>query len=435
MHEYLKIPGYECRGLYESLADEIFKDHHHFSMLREAKYENKNLKKELQKFFPYDLDMTRINSIPITASCSYNMDKGHISLSATAGLADEDVKDMVLGKCILASAAAPTYFPSVEHNGEKYVDGGLGANCPVYHGYRLGMRLYDYEAAPGERPDLFYDDTKYENMHHPAFVPPGERYQTRLCLSIGTGMHSKTSDKSPTYAPPHAFVRLCVLIFGKQLFSIWQMLSMLFVNQGNINQTFSKRRHLCDLLSLLSLSLSGGGTEIDVPSKCLGWFQGLARVVSQAEGLWRVVEPMMEKLNKFGCFHRINPSPDDPNGKKIAEFKLDNTDVKTLGRLAEQWLSEECTQMQLKEVAMQLIAKNYYLDFSGKSCFPLGEFVRTNKSNKVKRNLIGWRHNLPIKFTFRLLARKNIAKGEKAPYSIFVQTKVSNLKYCTIYFL
>jgi hypothetical protein len=32
-------------------------------------------------------------------------------------------------------------------------------------------------------------------------------------------------------------------------------------------------------------------------------FQGLASVVSQAEGLWRVVEPMMEKLNKFGCFH------------------------------------------------------------------------------------------------------------------------------------
>lgn len=62
--------------------------------------------------------------------CAVNYTHGTTEIFRSRGLAGEKASDIVLADAVLASAAAPTFFPLVKAGTDQFADGGLVANAP-----------------------------------------------------------------------------------------------------------------------------------------------------------------------------------------------------------------------------------------------------------------------------------------------------------------
>ncbi|XP_078586538.1 uncharacterized protein LOC144868313 [Branchiostoma floridae x Branchiostoma japonicum] len=78
--------------------------------------------------------------LPVVACCAYDMDR-----VKTVTLSGHDCS-LKAREAVLASTAAPTYFPSVQllYKGEKrqFCDGAIGANCPAGEGKKLAKEVW-----------------------------------------------------------------------------------------------------------------------------------------------------------------------------------------------------------------------------------------------------------------------------------------------------
>ena len=82
------------------------------------------------------------------AICAVNYTHGSPKIFRSAGLAGGEATDATVLQAVLASAAAPTYFPPQMVGGETLVDGGIIANAPELLALcegcgRFGWRLQD----------------------------------------------------------------------------------------------------------------------------------------------------------------------------------------------------------------------------------------------------------------------------------------------------
>jgi hypothetical protein len=82
------------------------------------------------------------------AICAVNYTHGSPKIFRSAGLAEGEATDATVLQAVLASAAAPTYFPPQLVGGETLVDGGIIANAPELLALcegcgRFGWRLQD----------------------------------------------------------------------------------------------------------------------------------------------------------------------------------------------------------------------------------------------------------------------------------------------------
>ena len=66
---------------------------------------------------------------PLLVPCT-SYTRAGVRLLRSAGLAGRDADDVLLKEAMLASAAAPTYFPPRQVGGEVLVDGAVVANAP-----------------------------------------------------------------------------------------------------------------------------------------------------------------------------------------------------------------------------------------------------------------------------------------------------------------
>ncbi len=73
------------------------------------------------------------------AVCAVNFTYGRPEIFRSKGLAGRDASPTPLVEAVLASAAAPTYFPAHEIGGESLIDGGLIANAPEMQGLTEAM--------------------------------------------------------------------------------------------------------------------------------------------------------------------------------------------------------------------------------------------------------------------------------------------------------
>ena len=82
------------------------------------------------------------------AICAVSYTHGSPKVFRSAGLAGGEASDATVLQAVLASAAAPTYFPPQVVDGETLVDGGIIANAPELLALcegcgRFGWRLQD----------------------------------------------------------------------------------------------------------------------------------------------------------------------------------------------------------------------------------------------------------------------------------------------------
>jgi len=84
---------------------------------------------------------------------------------------DQDVK---VADAVIASTAAPTYFPHRRINGKDYIDGGVWSNDPSLLGFAEAIRIQHFEKHYNREDGVHHDDLTYEmgDIH---------------VLSIGTG--------------------------------------------------------------------------------------------------------------------------------------------------------------------------------------------------------------------------------------------------------
>ena len=91
------------------------------------------------------------------------------SLHLPKAVHDQDVK---IADAVIASTAAPTYFPHRRINGKDYVDGGLWANDPSLLGFAEAIRIQYFEEHHNEQDEDDPLNYEIDGIH---------------VLSIGTG--------------------------------------------------------------------------------------------------------------------------------------------------------------------------------------------------------------------------------------------------------
>lgn len=169
---------------YESNATKIFPNHYSFYPLKlyyqiknfvcqtvGYKYKNTNLKILADEIFG-DKKMTEAkNLICIPA---YNLSRNDVDITKNPcyGGFTRD-KHRLIKDVVMASSAAPTYFPSYKYNDQYYVDGGLYANNPSLIGIT--------------------EATKY-------FVGKHKQYTNYKVLSIGNINHIENKNPSNSYS-------------------------------------------------------------------------------------------------------------------------------------------------------------------------------------------------------------------------------------------
>lgn len=100
-------------------------------LVRRAPYATESLRKAVNQILGDDaarLPLNQLRAPLLITAVDYT--SGKAKLFRSAGLAGKDASDTPLIEAVLASAAAPTYFPMVAIRKREHADGGLVANAP-----------------------------------------------------------------------------------------------------------------------------------------------------------------------------------------------------------------------------------------------------------------------------------------------------------------
>ncbi len=99
--------------------------------VRRAPYATESLRKAVNQILGDDMARLPLNrlAVPLLIT-AVDYTSGNVKLFRSAGLAGTDACETPLIEAVLASAAAPTYFPMVAISKREYADGGLVANAP-----------------------------------------------------------------------------------------------------------------------------------------------------------------------------------------------------------------------------------------------------------------------------------------------------------------
>lgn len=96
-----------------------------------APYAAGPIKEAIRDTLGQDLATTSLSNFePALAITTVNYSTGESCILRSKGLAGPAANDVPLEEAILASAAAPTYFPTRKIGQSEYIDGGLVANAP-----------------------------------------------------------------------------------------------------------------------------------------------------------------------------------------------------------------------------------------------------------------------------------------------------------------